>query len=106
MIRLSLPEDVACGRVARALASQGIPLGPRGKDVNTVKNWRKDAYRGQVGVDPDATIYASIKESLLARTDPIDVIIADVLDAHPGNSSSCRQKLKYPPFAITQKRSK
>lgn len=84
MTRLSLSEDAACGRVARALASRGIPLGPRGKDVNTVKNWRKDAYRGQVGVDPDATIYASIKESLLARTDPIDVLIKDVLDAIPG----------------------
>ena len=83
MTRHSHSEDVACGKVSRALRSRGMPLG-RGredgaKDATTVKNWRKQASAGRVGVDPDATMYAQMKKYLMARTEPIDVLITEVL---------------------------
>jgi hypothetical protein len=84
MTRLSLSEDEACRRVARELSSRKIPLAPRGTNVNAVKNWRKEASRGRVGVDPDATMYAWLKGYHQARTDPIDVLVAQVLDTLPG----------------------
>jgi hypothetical protein len=79
MARRSCSEDEACGVVSRALKSRQLPLG-RGRDVTTVKNWRKQASAGRVGVDPDATTYARMKEHLLSRTEPLDMIISTVLD--------------------------
>jgi hypothetical protein len=57
MKRGSCSEYEACKKVAKALKSVGMRLGPRGKDVNTIKNWRKTAKGGVVDVDLDATAF-------------------------------------------------